>query len=61
VRFAGIDEPEQMLLFDPQTSGGLLLAVPDEKLDALLTQAAAADQSLWLIGEAVAGEGIEVL
>jgi selenide, water dikinase len=62
VRFAeSIAEPEQMLLFDPQTSGGLLLAVPDEKLDALLTQAAAADQSLWLIGEAVAGEGIEVL
>ena len=27
-----LDEPSQMLLFDPQTSGGLLLGVPKEKL-----------------------------
>jgi selenide, water dikinase len=31
-----IDEPGQMLLFDPQTSGGLLLGVPQEKLAAFL-------------------------
>ena len=40
VRFApGIDEAAQMLLFDPQTSGGLLLAVPPAKLKALLARA----------------------
>lgn len=61
VRFAPhIDEPSQMLLFDPQTSGGLLLAVPPEKLDALLQRAAGLGQILWVIGEAIEGQGIEV-
>ena len=32
---AAIDEANQMLLFDPQTSGGLLLAVPPEKVAGL--------------------------
>ena len=62
VRFAiEIDEPSQMLLFDAQTSGGLLLAVPPAKLEALLERAARAGQVLWEIGEVVEGEGIEVL
>jgi selenide,water dikinase len=56
-----IDEAAQMLLFDPQTSGGLLLAVPPQRLEGLLAQAAAAGQPLWVIGEAVPGGGIEVL
>ncbi len=34
-----IPEADQMLLFDPQTSGGLLLAIPPEQLDGLLKQA----------------------
>jgi selenide, water dikinase len=55
-----IEEASQMLLFDPQTSGGLLLAVPPEKWDAILEEAAKAGQPLWVIGEAVEGEGIEV-
>ena len=62
VRFAPqIDEPSQMLLFDPQTSGGLLLAVPPEKLGGLLKDAAQAGQELWVVGEVVAGQGIEVV
>lgn len=62
VRFApGIDEASQMLLFDPQTSGGLLLAVPPSKLDGLLKRAAEVGQALWVIGEVVEGMGIEVL
>ncbi len=61
VRFAPeIDEPSQMLLFDPQTSGGLLLAVPPARLDALLQRAAQVGQILWVIGEVRKGEGIEV-
>ncbi len=62
VRFApGIDKASQMLLFDPQTSGGLLLAVPPSKLDGLLKRAAEVGQALWVIGEVVEGMGIEVL
>ena len=61
VRFSSqIDEPSQMLLFDAQTSGGLLLAVPPEKLEALLARAAQLDQPLWVVGETITGEGIEV-
>jgi len=55
-----IVEVEQMLLFDAQTSGGLLLAVPPEKLEALLARAAQLHQLLWVVGEVVVGEGIDV-
>jgi len=47
-----VDEASQMLLFDPQTSGGLLMAVPQAKLDSLLARAGELDQPLWVIGEA---------
>jgi selenide,water dikinase len=47
-----ISEASQMLLFDPQTSGGLLMAVPPAKLEALLARAAERQQPLWVIGEA---------
>ncbi len=56
-----IDEASQMLLFDAQTSGGLLLAVPKDKIDALQAKAAQVGQLLWMIGEVKEGEGIEVL
>lgn len=57
----GISQEMQMLLFDPQTSGGLLLAVPQKKLKAFLNCANEASQPAWVIGEAEAGEGIEVV
>ena len=61
VKFAdSIDEPSQMLLFDPQTSGGLLLGVPHEKLDSFLTQAAELNQPAWAVGEVQTGSGIFV-
>ena len=56
-----MDEENQMLLFDPQTSGGLLLGVPYEKLDAFLARAQETDQSAWVIGRIQAGTGIEVV
>jgi selenide,water dikinase len=55
-----IDKPSQLLLFDSQTSGGLLLAVPPEKLDKFLSRAAQKDQPVWVIGEVLQGKGIEV-
>jgi selenide,water dikinase len=62
VRFdAGIAEAARMLLFDPQTSGGLLLAVPPHKLEKFLAKAAVIKQPAWVIGEVIPGSGIEVL
>lgn len=55
-----LDEPSQMLLFDAQTSGGLLLAVPHAKLDGLIARAKEIDQPVWVVGEVVEGEGIRV-
>lgn len=62
VRFAPrIDEASQMLLFDPQTSGGLLMAVPKERLNILLALAEDRGEPLWVIGEVIEGSGIEVV
>jgi selenide,water dikinase len=61
VRFdSRIDEASQMLLFDPQTSGGLLLSVPGDRIDDFLESAEAINQPAWQIGEVVEGEKIEI-
>jgi len=57
----GISEASQMLLFDAQTSGGLLLSVPADNASLLLERAAQIDQPMWVIGEVIEGEGIEVI
>jgi len=61
VTFApSIDEASQMLLFDPQTSGGLLLGVHQEKLADFQAHAKELEQPVWVIGEAREGDGIQV-
>ena len=61
VSFASsIDEENQMLLFDPQTSGGLLLGVPPERLEAFLARARELSQTARVIGRVGAGSGIRV-
>jgi selenide,water dikinase len=57
----GIGEDDRMLLFDAQTSGGLLLAVPAEKEEAFRSEMLARDEPFWVIGQAAVGEaGIRV-
>ncbi len=58
---AGLGEVERSLLFDPQTSGGLLAAVDPVAWPTLRERFAAANVSCWQIGEVTAGEGIEVV
>ena len=55
-----IDEAGQMLLFDPQTSGGLLLGVSQDKLTSFKARAKEIEQPVWVIGEVRAGHGIKV-
>jgi selenide,water dikinase len=56
-----LDEASEMLLYDPQTSGGLLLAVPPASLPALLEKAGQIGQPAWVIGEVVSGSGIRII
>ncbi len=58
---AALSEPDEMLLFDPQTSGGLLLCVSAERVDAFRERAAALNQPVWEIGVVEEGEGIHVV
>ncbi len=49
------------LLMDPQTSGGLLAGIAPEKLDGVRADFGTSGLLCWVIGEAVAGSGIEVV
>ncbi len=55
-----LKEVDQMLLFDPQTSGGLLLGVPPGKVERFMERAREIDQPAWIIGEVKDGKGIIV-
>jgi len=55
-----LSEDEQMLLFDPQTSGGLLLGVPGNKFSAFEKRASELEQAIWVVGETHEGNGIVV-
>jgi len=52
---------QETLLHDPQTSGGLLIALSPERLDGFLAYCTERDQPTWIIGEVVEGEGIEIV
>ena len=59
---AGLDRLQRELLFDPQTSGGLLLAVPPENAPALLDALLASGHKAAEVGEVLEGPArIEVV
>jgi selenide,water dikinase len=56
-----IDEAMTQVLFDPQTSGGLLIAIPRDRGQELERRMTADGFDCWRIGEVVAGTGVKVL
>jgi selenide,water dikinase len=48
------------LIYDPETSGGLLIAIDADKADALLNELREKGEDAHRIGEVVDGEGIHV-
>ncbi len=62
-RVAGLgalDEVEVSLLFDPQTSGGLLLAVPADCEERFRSAALAEGAEVWPIGRVEEGAGLMI-
>ena len=55
-----IPEEFQLLLFDPQTSGGLLIGVPEEKVENFISEAQSEGIPAWEMGEVVPGHRITV-
>jgi selenide,water dikinase len=61
IRFdPNVEAVMQTILFDPQTSGGLLFAVDADRADDFAAAFTVADIPLWKIGEVVTGAGIDV-
>ena len=56
-----IDEAMRQILFDPQTSGGLLIALPRERGPELERRMKEDGFDCWLIGEVIEGSGVKVL
>jgi selenide, water dikinase len=56
-----VDETTRTLLFDAQTSGGLMFGLPQAYLPTVLTQAVLAGVDLWPIGRVAEGSGVLVL
>ena len=55
------EEWEILLLYDPQTSGGLLLSVPEDRYEAFAARAAELEAPAWEVGRVVEGQGITVV
>ena len=53
-----IPDHMQMMLYDPQTSGGLLLAVPQTKTLEFEKLMTSGKNPYWAIGEVVKGQGV---
>jgi selenide,water dikinase len=59
--FNDLEEEMQMLLLTPETSGGLLIALPPAEATRYETLCRATGQDMWRVGEVVEGSGIEVV
>lgn len=54
---SALESYQEALLYDPQTSGGLLMAVAPQSADALLADLLESGEAAFALGEVVAGAG----
>lgn len=52
---------QQMLLYDPETSGGLLIPIPAMHADELVAEMNKRGEPAWIVGEVRQGSGIAVV
>ena len=55
-----LSENEQMLLFDPQTSGGLLMGVPEVNMEGFGQACRQVGLQVWEVGRVLPGAGVQV-
>jgi len=55
-----LNDSEQMLLFDPQTSGGLLMCVPEDRVEDFKAKAQEREIPVWEIGVVSSEPGLRV-
>lgn len=58
--YVALDETLRQIVLDPQTSGGLLMAIEPDRLDALWEAVGESPLTAWHIGEVVTGDDIEI-
>jgi selenide,water dikinase len=56
-----VDEEGLLPLYDPQTSGGLLVAVPEGRASLFVSALEKEDTLAAIVGEVVGGQGISVV
>lgn len=59
--YLDLEETTRLILLDPQTSGGLLISVAPDRLDALLIALEQRGVNVWHVGEVVEGQDIEIV
>jgi selenide,water dikinase len=57
---AAVPDDLRAVLWDPQTSGGLLLSVAPGQADQLVESFTSAGEPIWRVGRITAGSGIRV-
>ena len=60
IRMDGVDAEDLLPLFDPQTSGGLLVAVPQKRSEEFVRSLEKHDTAAVVVGEVTEGSGIRV-
>lgn len=56
-----LDETTRQILLDPQTSGGLLISVASDRLEALVAALEERGVTTWHVGDVVEGKDIQVV